>query len=223
MLNLVYKDFMLQRGTKSFLFMLVMPIISSFAFSTDILYGILPFITGSYLYVVYANALDDKYKSEKMLIAMPIRRQTIVGSKYLGVLLYMISFLAVIALVTSLIHLIVPGTAFVQGLRWSHIVQFLTIFSIYYGIFFPLYFKVGYQKSRWANYIALLAAGGLFLLSTKGLSTIAGINIPSLQIALEYMTGLGENLWNAVLPSLAVTIITVSIFLSKVFYQRREF
>ena len=67
MLSLVYKDFMLQRGGKSIVYMLVMPVLASFAASGDILYAVLPFIAGSYLYVVYANALDDKYKAEKNL------------------------------------------------------------------------------------------------------------------------------------------------------------
>jgi len=84
MLSLVYKDLLLQRGSKSLIYMLVMPVLSAFAFSSDVLYVILPYIAGSYLYIVYANALDDKYNAEKILLSMPIKRTSIVAAKYLG-------------------------------------------------------------------------------------------------------------------------------------------
>jgi ABC-type transport system involved in multi-copper enzyme maturation permease subunit len=223
MLSLVYKDFLLQRGAKPFIYMLVMPVISSFAFSGDILYGIMPYIAGSYLYIVYANALDDKYNSEKMLAAMPVGRNTIIGAKYLGVFLYLAAFLVVMFILSNVSRLFMTNAAQLSPLQGHHIVQFLFIASLYYGVFFPVYFKVGYQKSRWANYLALLAAAGLFALATKGMSTITGTEITSLQASLTALTGLGEKLWTTVLPLLSAAIIGVSMVLSTRFYRKREF
>jgi len=223
MLSLVYKDFLLQRGAKSFIYMLVMPVISTFAFSGDILYGIMPYIAGSYLYIVYANALDYKYNSEKMLTAMPVGRNTIIGAKYLGVLLYLTAFLAVISILSILSRLFMADTVQVSPFTWHHIVQFLFIATLYYGIFFPIYFKVGYQKSRWANYLALLAAAGLFTLATRGVSTITGTEIISLQASLTSLTGQGEKLWNTALPIFSAVIISASMYVSARFYHKREF
>lgn len=223
MLSLVYKDLLLQRGSKSLIYMLVMPVVSAFAFSTDVLYVILPYIAGSYLYIVYANALDDKYNAEKVLLSMPIPRSSIVTAKYLGMFFYMVFFLTVVAVISFLIRLIVPGFSDIPSLTWHHMIQFTTIAAIYYGIMFPLYFKIGYHKSRWVNYFAMLLSAGLYALATKGLSSLTGLEIESLQGAFEYITGIPGAVWNMILPLCAAAIIALSIRLSVRHYKRREF
>ncbi|MBI9101604.1 MAG: ABC-2 transporter permease [Spirochaetales bacterium] len=223
MFTLVYKDFLLQRGAKSFVYMLVMPVVSAFAFATDLLYVILPFIAGSYLYIVYANALDDKYRAEKMFIAMPVKRSTIVVAKYMGIFCYLVVFLLAVSILSFLIKAFIPGYSDMETFTMEHFVQFLTIDVIYYGVFFPLYFKLDYQKSRWVNYIAMLLSAGLYTLATKGLSTIVNREIVSLQASLEYLSGIQAGLWNIFLPLLSILAIAASIRLSLFYYRRREF
>lgn len=223
MLTLVYKDFLLQRGAKSFIYMLVMPVVSAFAFSTDALYVIMPYIAGSYLYIVYANALDDKYKSENIFISMPVKRSSIVGAKYLGMFAYMIVFLAAVSVLSLLIRLFVPGFEAVTTISWSLIVQFIIIAAVYYGILFPLYFKLGYIKSRWVNYIAMIFSAGIYITATKGMTAFTGIEIASLQASLMFFTGLDVHVWNIVLPVLSAVITAASLQLSVSFYSRREF
>jgi len=223
MLTLVYKDFLLQRGTKAFLYMLAMPVLSAFAFSSDLLYVILPYIAGSYLYIVYANALDDKYNSEKVFISMPIKRSTIVGAKYFGMFAYMLGFIAVIGLLSFIIRMIIPGFEDIPVLSWSQIVQLVTVGAMYYSILFPLYFKLGYQKSRWINYFAMIFSAGLYALATKGITSITGTDISSLQAALEFLTGIQIGIWNIFLPLFSAAAVAVSVRLSVIFFSRREF
>ena len=223
MLSLVYKDLLLQRGGKSFIYMLIMPVLASFAYSGDILYAVMPFIAGSYLYIVYANAFDDKYNAEKTLTAMPVGRKRIVKAKYLSVVLYLAAFLAAVVVITTIITLVSEGSGFMLVFGWKQLVQFFFIAAIYYGVYFPIYFRVGYQRSRWANYISLIAAGGIFALATKGLSAFSGIEISSLQEALEYLTQISVIVWNIILPLLSILIIAISMRLSNIFYNRREF
>ena len=154
---------------------------------------------------------------------MPVGRNRFVAAKYLSVAVYFAAFLAAVIIITSIISFF-PSTN-VDGpvMGWSSLVQFLIIAAIYYGVYFPLYFKVGYTRSRWANYISLLAAAGLFVFATRGLSTISGTELTSLQAALEYLTRINMGIWNIILPLLSVLIITVSIRLSTIYYRRREF
>ena len=223
MLILVYKDFLLQRGGKSIIYLAVMPIISAFAFSTNILNIILPYIAGSYLYIIYANALDDKYKTEKIFIAMPIGRKKIVGAKYVGMGLYMFGFLIIIGILSFFIRLMIPGFEEMALLSWSIFVQFLSVGCLYYSIFFPLYFRVGYQKSRWANYIAMIASAGLFALLLKATSEMSGETLSSMQAALNYLLTLPEGVWNIILPLLSVGLLYLSFNLSVFYYGKREF
>lgn len=223
MLSLIYKDFLLQRGGKSIIYLALMPIVSAFALSTGILNVILPYIAGSYLYIVYANALDDKFKTDKIFVAMPVGRKKIVGSKYASMGLYMAGFLLIVGILSTLIRLLIPGYADMALLGWGVFVQFLAVAGLYYGIYFPLYFRVGYQKSRWASYIAMIASGGLFAVVLKVVSEISGSQVTSLQAALEYLSRIPVGAWNVLLPLISLCLLFISFRLSVDFYERREF
>ena len=223
MLSLVYKDFLLQRGAKSFVYMLVMPVISVFASSNDMIYLVLPYIAGSYLYIVYANALDDKYGTERTLIAMPVGRDKIVAAKYLSMLIYMTAYLAVVCLLSAVLKAVLPSYGDGPVLSAPVFVQFFTIAGLYYGIFFPLYFRLGYQKSRWVNYISMIASAGIYTGLTKGLSAVSGRYITSIQEGLEYLSGIGAQTWSILLLLGSCVFLAGSLRLSVSFYRRREF
>jgi len=203
--------------------MFLMPVISAFAMSEEILFVIMPFIAGSYLYIVYANALDDKFKTEKSLLSMPIKRSQIVTAKYLGILFYLTAFYGIITILSILFVFIIPGYSNTSLLSTGHLVQFLLVGSLYYSIFFPIYFKVGYQKSRWANYISMVVSLGFLTAATKGLSSVANIEITSLQASLEYLTGIGKTIWIIILPLISSLIVFLSLRLSIKYYGKREF
>lgn len=223
MFSLIYKDFLLQRGGKSIIYLAIMPIVSAFALSTNILNIILPYIAGSYLYIVYANALDDKYKTEKILIAMPVGRKKIVGAKYADMGLYMAGFLIIIGILSISIRFIVPGFEEMARVSWSIFVQFFAVGSLYYSIYFPLYFRVGYQKSRWANYLAMIASAGLLAVLLKVTSEMNGETISSMQEALHSLLSIPVGVLNILLPLLSAGILYLSFRLSVFFYDKREF
>ena len=223
MLSLVYKDWLLQRGSKSFVYMFVMPVLGAFGLPSGILFGILPCLAGSYLYLVYANALDDKYETEKAFLAMPVSRGTIVKTKYIGIGMYLLGSLIFIALLSLVIGLTVPGRGIVTQVSVSTVIQFLLVYSFYYGIMLPVYFKVGYQRSRWMNYVALLLSAGLFAFLIKGVGTLYDVEVPSLQSAFQTMTGISALVWSVIFFVLSGIVIYVSVALSIKYYRAREF
>jgi ABC-2 type transport system permease protein len=223
MRNLIYKDFLLQRGGKSIIYLVVMPIVSAFAFSTNILNIILPYIAGSYLYIVYANALDDTYMTERIFIAMPVGRKKIVGAKYASMGLYLCGFLIIIGVLSVFIRLLIPGFEEMALLSWSIFVQFLAVGGLYYSIYFPLYFRVGYKNSRWANYIAMIASAGSFTLMLKLTSELSGETVSSLQAALSYLFTIPEGVVNVILPLISAGLLYLSFRVSVFLYEKREF
>jgi len=125
--------------------------------------------------------------------------------------------------ISFFMRLIVPGFSDIPSLAGHHVIQFVTIAAIYYGIMFPLYFKLGYHKSRWVNYIAMILSAGVYAAATKGLSSVTNLEITSLQTAFEYITGIPGTIWNIILPLCATAILSVSLKLSIQYYRRREF
>jgi hypothetical protein len=106
---------------------------------------------------------------------------------------------------------------------WSIFVQFFAVGSLYYSIYFPLYFRVGYQKSRWANYLAMIASAGLLAVLLKATSELKGETISSMQEALHSLLTIPVGVLNILLPLLFAGILYLSFRLSVFFYDKREF
>jgi len=224
MFTLVLKDWRLQRGGgKAFVYCLLMPVAGTFALSAGTVFSIMPFLAGAYMFVTYAASMDDKYRTESAFLSMPLTRRDVVLAKYLSVGSYVAAYFLILLAFTPLIRFFIPGFSEMAVFSASHAVQFITMAALYYSIFFPLYFKLGYMKSRWANYGALLASGGLFAAALKGVSAVRHIQVDSLQEALQALTGAPVLLWNIVLPILGAAAIGMSLAASVRIFGKREF
>ena len=220
MFSLIYKDFLLQRGTKSFFYLILMPVISALAASQSTLYILLLYLAGSYVYINSANAFDDKYRAERILLSMPVRRRTIVGAKYMGILLYLAGYIVTVALLSGVFGRLLKTGVYVS---FSSIIDLITITAVYYSILFPLNFKQGYQKSRWANYISMIVSMGLYAAATKVMSAKTGLDINSIQSALSHAADLGSGGWNVLLLLFSAALLLLSFCLSERVYNAREF
>ena len=142
--------------------------------------------------------------------------------KYLSMCSYMILFFAVLSILTPVIRALVPSFSDMETFSLSHAVQFFVVFTCYCSIFFPLYFLLGYQKSRWFNYIALLFSAGVYVLIMKSTAELKHTEIGSLQQAISLWTGLPLLLLNIFLVVLGGVFIAVSLQISKRVFARRE-
>lgn len=199
--NLIIKDIKVQKKDKSLFIFIFLNILNVFIFQKN--YGISLFICfiSIYLLTVYANAYDFKYNSELMINSMPVNRKIVVSAKYLSVFLFFICASIITIILCSILHIALPGLVKNMINADSVIVEFFII-SIYYSIFFPVYYRLGYMKSRWANFIIMMIIGGF-------ISIVAQIS--------------GGFIKDSIIAVISVLLMLISFFISVRIYSNKEF
>lgn len=214
MYQLIKKDLLIQK--KSVILSLFLIIFFSLYFSKMGAAGLtLSVFAVTYMLTLGASAIDEKNNSDKLLISLPIRKVTIVLSKYLSVFVFSLYVILMNYLIRILIHVlhlpvnVIPFTF--AGILGSVIAPML-----FCSISLPLIFKYGYLKSRMANLLLffLIVIGGTALVD-KALQ-----NYPSLENLL-----IGKSSVEMIIVTLipAVIIFVLSFLLSLSFYKNREF
>jgi len=210
MFNLIMKDIRIQRKDKTVFMFFILNILNIFLFQNNYATTILLCFLSIYLLAVYANAYDFKYNSELMINSLPVNRKVVVAAKYLSVFLFLICAILITLIVGSLLHFITPNLV-------SKTININTIFieffivCTYFSIFFPFYYKLGYLKSRWVNFIIMAVMGSLISFTNEILTnnTIFGVDFGLLQ--------------RIVLTAIPIIFIVVSFFASIKIYLNKEF
>jgi len=222
MLSLIWKDIMVQKHEKTLWVALVIALLNTYVLQTRIAVTLMTLIMTVYLLVVYANAFDYKYNGDILVNSLPVGRSIVVTAKYVSVYLYYAAAVVatlVFGLVFRSLHL--PTIDKVIGVNLAVLGLFLL--SVYYSVFFPLYFKLGYMKSRWVNYLALLVmfviAGGIY--SLVGSEMVE--QTPSLDLLIGVLAGNAGLESNLVLVAAAGILIGISYAISQGIYANKEF
>ncbi len=225
MLSLVYKDFLIQKGGKSAVYMLLMPVLSAFAVSSgsDSIFIILPYIAAAYIYIVYANALDDKYQTDRAFAAMPVSRGELVAAKFISIGIYLLLFNIIRSVSIVVMSFFIAEISIEAVFSTDLLIQFIFFPAVYFSIYFPLYFSMGYHKSRWANYIAMIAVLGIYTIVMKLCPELTGKTPDSFQDAIGILTGLHRYIINTVMPVLSGLMLFAAFRFSLSWYRQREF
>jgi ABC-type transport system involved in multi-copper enzyme maturation permease subunit len=209
MLHLIKKDFLIQK--KSILFSLFIMIFFSFTLTPMGSGGLtVSILTICYMLVYGAGNQEDKNNSDRMLASLPIRKETIVLSKYISVYVFAaFAFLVNVIIRLAAEALQIPNFSFpvtIEGIlgTWAAV-------TLLFSLSFPMIFKIGYLRSRMANFLVLFAAvfGGTFLMS----KWFPEGEVP--QLVANYETVL--------LFAGLVLLLAVSYCISLHFYRNREF
>lgn len=174
----------------------------------------------AYLLVLGASAYDEKNKGDMLLNSLPLPRKTIVLAKYVGAFVFML---------VGMLGSVLAGTAMKLAglpmpLRFITGVDLLGMFvglSFFIAIYFPIFFKFGYMKSRYLNIFIfmLLFFGPQFLVE----------QVRKFPGFAENMAGWIQGV--SVAPTTILTLLTfifagvvlvVSFLTSVAIYQRRE-
>lgn len=223
MFNLIIKDIAIQKREKTFWIVIFLSIANAFVFPKNPGFGILiPFIS-VYLIMVYSNAYDFKYKSEIMFNSMPVKKKNLVLAKYLSVFFVM----GVSMLITFIINniLIVAGVYYISITAFVNTI-FIEIFliSIYYSAFLPLYYKFGYIRSRWFNFIFMGLITAVFTIINDLKNGTAEADTPqSFQSLIVGLTGSGTLVQNSIMLLAAIILILISLMISTEIYIKKEF
>jgi hypothetical protein len=172
-------------------------------FRTSTPYGIMAVFL-SVVFIRHSMVLDDKYKTDSLYCSLPLKRSTIVFSRYLSALL-------VILAVTAFIFIL----SFFHGKDiMTYKAAFLILFYLvlFFSVFFPFYFRFGTQMRTDLGYISIAVLILFFVIVLIG-SAIYSLEVDILKIP------------NIIIYASLVMIlfVSVSVMLSLKIYSKREF
>ena len=221
MTSLILKDIYLQK--KSFLFALGYSLFVLIVFQNEI-FSETSYIMGAmataYMLVLGACAYEEKNNSEVILNSLPLKRADIVRARYLSS--FVSVFLAFV--IIGVLGALMKGVGLPIPLRYvriSDVIAVIVSLSLLCSLYFPVYFRYGYIKSRFFNLILFLLvffapSTGLSYLREDGkkevlnqvIDKLAGV--PDWQISV----GLGIAAW---------ILTAISMRISVCIYLKREF
>lgn len=163
-------------------------------------------------YFLFSNifTMEDKYKGNLYLMAIPYKKSTIVIAKYvLALLLFGIE--AVFYEILS--RMTVAGTHLIKGLTVTSVSLVFFFLAVVLGIFFPVYFRYSYTKIKYALLLVMIIVPTWGFV---GLAALAGKKIvsESPSMGAGALTGL---------ILLSIVILSASAKLSIRFLKKRDF
>lgn len=212
MFSLVLKDILVQK--KYVLFSIGYAFFFTFIFKA-MAFTMIPCIV-SYMLILGACAYDDKNKCELMLNSLPINRTMLVISKYLSAFVFIFAGILLTFASTTILNL--AGFAhFNRLMNLEDILGSSVGILLLICLYFPLFFKLGYQKSRYF----LVAVFLLFFAGTAALSEVIskGTTPPSF---ITYLNTQPDSLVGAFIAIVSFIILLVSIFFSIRFYTNKD-
>ena len=223
MFNLIRKDILIQKKTLAYLGFYVVLFTLAFQNIADDAFPAIA-VAISYQMVAAACSHEDKAGSDIIWNSMPVSRNKIVLSKYLSIFVYtLLASLGYMAF-AALLHLvrlpvkISPITA--SGLTGSIIAV-----ALMNGLYFPVYFKLGFMKARVASFVLFFA---LFFGVTFGITSLSEAMKSSqgnttLRAVASTLQGASDLQITFGLIGLALVFLLISYGLSVKFYNNREF
>lgn len=218
MYHLIKKDILMQKRALrlSVLLIIFFTITLSNIGPAGLTVGVL---TVTYQLVLGACALEDKNNGDIILISLPIRRNTIVLSKYVSIYVYAAYATLGFYLTYLIINLLnLPLDIPFNFTGFIGAIMAVTLFS---SISFPLIFKYGFLKSKMANLIIFF----VFVFGGTGLvSYLSGNNKLMLnQDIITFFSNRSDIVLLMILMVPMVLILICSYFVSLTLYRKREF
>jgi hypothetical protein len=201
MRHLLLKDFMLQK--RILVLVCVYVIVLGFLFQgmTDGQIVLAMSIVG-FILIIFSTAWESK--SDVLWNSVPIPTWKIVGAKYLSIFVYLAGALA-LALLSSAVGKLISSSETALAVNFPSILSGVLIVALVSGVYWPLYYALGYVKSRYTGII--LYVGCLYLMPS--LSQFREMHFTALMMILSV--------------GIVGILVAVSFGISLYFYQRREF
>lgn len=219
MFNLVLKDILIQK--KTFLFGIVYILIMIFLFQQigDPMFPA-SVIAFSYIIVQSACAYDDKNKSDILLNSLPLKRNTIVMARYISTYIFTAIAVLYYILLTGIIKILeLPLKVYPVSLEGF--IGALFIIVLVTGMYFPIFFKVGYIKSKKVNF--LLFFGVIFGFGVFLPELIKNNNAAIIQGILQFFSNQSDIQLAVEIFAVMILLLVISYMISLNFYRKREF
>ncbi|MEN6387111.1 MAG: ABC-2 transporter permease [Phycisphaerales bacterium] len=212
MIYLVKKDFLLVKRYLPLTAALAFGIPLFFLWKVPSIMGFTAFMI-MVIFTVYiplqsVSLAETKYpKVIALLCTAPYTRSAVVKARYVFFLILLIfCYLAY-----AILSLLVPQ---IEMIRTFDVVLALLLFSIIFGIYIPLQYKLGFEKMKYALMVMLFAASFLLPSIVKAIAK-AGINF-------NIFNELPLTVLYAVLIAMIFIVITISLATSIKIFQKKE-
>lgn len=209
MLNLIYKDIVIQKKSLAACFLFVIVYNMLFLFSKEnsrVMMSIgLPLII-QYLFLTDVFLFDDRNKSYLILNSLPIGRRNIVISRYVSVFVFFIATISFQFILSTLINRRII-------MKTDYIVACFIIISVMNATCLPLYFKFGYAKLK---YILIII---FFLVCFVAPYVGTKVNVTKI---LSVFKGISYTGLCAISIFCAIALIIVSLIISIIIYNNKE-
>ncbi|MGI5920478.1 MAG: ABC-2 transporter permease [Syntrophomonadaceae bacterium] len=216
MYNLLRKDILVQKN--SLWFCVGYSIFIFFAFSGPTFRPLI-YVMGATViaYVLVLSAIQAEFKnnSDLILLSFPVKRQQVVASKYIGVLIFTFIALAVIGLL-GLILSFCPLPFPTRLINWTDAVITVISVMLLTSIYLPIYYKTA---GRWVQIINAIVFMVIFFVPSSL------VNLASHQQILWLEETASQNPWLLTVLALAIMgiIFYASYLISLRIYQRKDF
>ncbi len=213
MLSLILKDVLIQK--KYLLVSILYALFFTFCFKSNssMVFNMLPIMI-AYVLINGACSFDDKNKSEMMLNSLPINRANLIISKYLSTILFIFIGIALVFTFSTILNF----SGFIHMNRLMNLEDILGISIctlIMSCLYFPFYFKLGYQKARYF-------IGATFMLIFAIVMILANnVNKTSINF-MAYLNNQPDWLIASFIVVIAAILLLMSILLSIKFYINKD-
>ncbi len=175
---LLYKDWSILKKTRAlyfslFYFFIIIPTMQKGTFIPDNYSTDFFFIFVVYLLFSYLTAYDYKYNEHMFVPAFPVSKKKIVEARYAFTTITFLICLAVLLLVKAAVLAIGIRQPTFRGLiNYEQTGVLFLIFGLFFGVILPVYYKLGYQKTRWFMFIAMIIAVVIPSILTAAVSSL---------------------------------------------------
>lgn len=210
MRTLVYKDLLAMIRSKAVVPSLLCMAAGLVAMHSGSPVGLFLLFMPTYYFAAYSGMYDFKYAQERFFLSLPVSRNSWVLSRYLSCLLVAFASLALAVAAGSAGSLLrLPVRA--PGALDSSLVVLTACLTC--GLSLPFQFRLGYEKTRWINFVVMIANSSAVSIvrelsrSERGIVTI----------------GISEWAAAACIAAAGTALAAVSYAVSCAFFSRREF
>lgn len=164
-------------------------------------------IFAEFMLYQYVSMSELKYpKADALLCATPYPRRTIVVARYAFLLIIFVYCI----LVNSIVALILPQSKFIS---LSNILAVLLILATLFGVYTPIQYKLGYEKTKY--FFSVVIVGTPFLLPTL---MKLGISLD-----LNWLSSMPLFIWIPIIIVIIILVLSVSVITSIKIYEKKEF
>ncbi|MCG0275361.1 MAG: ABC-2 transporter permease [Thermosediminibacteraceae bacterium] len=206
MFSLIKKDLLIQKNILLYGILSTLIIIIAFQQIGDAMFPV-AVIALTYVMLQSACYHDDKNNANVLLNVLPIKRSTVVFCRYISVFVFALISISYYAVLTGIMKILsIPLKLYSITIEGVLFALFTLIFIN--SIYLPLFFKMGYLKSRIINLILFFGVGMLGSINEKYRGFLGSYDKMTIMVILAIF---------------AVIIYGISYILSVKIYKNREF